>query len=72
MVKLGSSGDYDLYASSGGKVRQFGAFGPTTWLTLSVYADTHALASSWEADTDARGWLDRIIDETVISPIPTC
>ena len=72
MVKLGESGDYDIYASVEGKVRQFGAFGRTTWLTVSAYAETAAAASRWESDTDVRGWLARLIGATATNPIPTC
>ncbi len=72
MVKLGSSGDYDLYASGQGKVRRFGAFAPTTWLTLGAYAETPAVTSRWESDTDVRSWLDRMIGEIAINPVPSC
>ncbi len=72
MVKLGSSGDYELYASGQGKVRRFGAFAPTTWLTLGAYAETPAVTSRWESDTDVRSWLDRMIGEIAINPVPSC
>ena len=72
MVKFGSSGDYELYTSGEGLVRQFGAFAPSTWLTLGAYADTSAAASMWESDTDVRGWLERVIAEMTTNPIPTC
>jgi hypothetical protein len=72
MVKIGSSGAYDLYASGRGKVRRFGAFASTTWLTLGAYAETSAIASRWESDTDVRSWLDRMIAEIATTPVPTC
>ena len=72
MVKLRASGDYDLYTSGAGTVRQFSAFGPTTWLTLSMYAEDAAVASRWESNTDVRGWLERLIAETVANPILKC
>lgn len=72
MERIGESGDYDIYASAEGKVRQFGAFGRTTWLTVSAYAETAAAASRCESDTDVRGWLERMIAATAANPIPTC
>jgi DNA-binding beta-propeller fold protein YncE len=72
MVKTGSVGDYELYTSVEGTVRHFGAFAPTTWVTLGAYADTPAIASRWERDTDISAWLDRVIAEIAKNPIPTC
>jgi hypothetical protein len=72
MLKVGSSGGYDLYASGRGKVRQFGAFAATTWVTLGAYAESSAVASRWESQTDVRSWLVRMIAEIATNPVPTC
>ncbi|MEO8292977.1 MAG: hypothetical protein ABI635_07525 [Actinomycetota bacterium] len=72
MVRTGSIGYYDLYAGGNGKVRQYGAFGPGTWLSLSAYATTPATATRWAAKTDVHAWLKAVIGQIAADPLPSC
>jgi hypothetical protein len=72
MLRTGSIGDYALYSSGEGTVRQYGAFASHTWLSLSAYASTPASAATWERGTDVHGWFQRMIAEIVVHPLPSC
>jgi hypothetical protein len=72
MARTGSIGGYTLYSSVHGTARQYSAFGPETWLSLSAYASTVDAASRWADETDVHAWFQDMIARFAADPIPSC
>jgi hypothetical protein len=72
MQRAGSTGEYALYSSVRATARQYSAFGPETWLTLYAYQSTPDAATRWAEETDVHAWLQDMIAQFAVNPIPSC
>jgi hypothetical protein len=72
MQRTGSIGYYALYSSVHATVRQYAAFGPEAWLSLSAYAQTPDAATTWARGADVHEWFRAMLARFAVDPIPSC